>query len=52
MLNLSLNKLKLFAKNKGIKDYENKSENDLVKTFSEPKSTTCLSERKRYHKIF
>ena len=31
MLNLSLNELKLIAKNRGIKDYGNKSENESIK---------------------
>ena len=37
MLNLTLNELKLVAKNRGIKDYENKSEDNLMKILSEPK---------------
>ena len=32
VLNLTLNELKLVAKSKGIKDYENKSENNLENT--------------------
>ena len=31
MINLSLNKLKLIGKSRGIKDYENKSKDDLIK---------------------
>ena len=31
MINLSLNELKLIAKYRGIKDYTNKSEGDLIK---------------------
>ena len=31
MINLSLIELKLIAKNRDIKDYENKSEDDLIK---------------------
>ena len=31
MINLSLNELKLIAKYRGIKDYKNKSEGDLIK---------------------
>ena len=31
MINLSLNELKLVAKSKAIKGYENKSEDDLIK---------------------
>ena len=30
VLNLTLNELKLVAKSRGIRDYENKSENDLI----------------------
>ena len=31
MIILSLDELKLIAKDRGIKDYENKSEDDLIK---------------------
>ena len=44
MLNLALNELNLGAKSRGIKDHENKSEDDLIKTLSEPK--TNLSKKK------
>ena len=44
MINLSLNELKLAAKSRGIKDYENKSEDDLIKILSEPKTKTSLSK--------
>ena len=46
MLNLSLNELKLVAKSRGIKDFENKSEDDLIKILSEPKTKTSLSKKK------
>ena len=46
MLNLALNELNLVAKSRGIKDHENKSEDDLIKTLSEPKTKTNLSKRK------
>ena len=46
MLNLSLNELKLVAKSRGIKDYENKSEDDLIKIVSEPKTKRSLSKKK------
>ena len=46
MLNLALNELKLVAKSRGIKDYENKSEDDLIKILSEPKTKTSLSKKK------
>ena len=51
MLNLTLNELKLVAKRRGIKDYGNKSEDDLIKILSEPKTKTNLSKKKiRYIK--
>ena len=31
MINLSLNELKLLAKSRNLRDYENKSEKDLTK---------------------
>ena len=37
MINLSLDELKLVAKNRNIRDYESKSEKDLIKVLSEPK---------------
>ena len=37
MINLSLNELKLVAKNRDINDYENKSEEDLIKILGERK---------------
>ena len=46
MLNLTLIKLKLAAKSRGIKYYENKSEDDLIKTLNEPKTKTTLSKKK------
>ena len=46
MTNLSLNKLKLIAKNRSIKDYKNKSENDLIKILREPKPKINLSKNK------
>ena len=42
MLNLTLNELKLVAKSRGIKDYENKSEDDLIKILSELKTKNKL----------
>ena len=49
MINLSLNELKLIAKNRDIKDYENKSKDDLIKILREPR-TKSLS-KKRIKKI-
>ena len=46
ILNLSLNELKLVAKSRDIKNYENKSEGDLIKILREPKTKTNLSEKK------
>ena len=46
MINLSLNELKLIAKTRNIKDYKNKSENDLIKILSEPKPKINLSKKK------
>ena len=37
MINLSLSELNVNAKSRNIKDYKNKSENDLIKILSEPK---------------
>ena len=45
MINLSLNELKLIAKNRNIKDYL-KFENDLIKIFSKPKPKINLSKNK------
>ena len=36
MLNISLNELKLIAKSRTIKDYKNKSKDELTKTFNQP----------------
>ena len=46
MINLSLNDLKLIAKNRCIKDYENKSEDDLTKILSEPTIKISLLKKK------
>ena len=45
MVNILLNKLKLIAKNIGIKEYENKSEDDLIKILSEPKTKIGISKK-------
>ena len=37
MINLSPDELKLIAKNRDIKDYKNKSEEDLIKILNEQK---------------
>ena len=46
MINLSIDELKLVSKNRGIKDYENKSEEDLIKIHSEPKPKISISKNK------
>ena len=46
MLKLTLNELKLVAKSRGIKDYENNFEDDLIIIISEPKTKTSLSKKK------
>ena len=46
MINLSLNELKLIAKSRSVKDYKNKSEEDLIKILSEPKPNTSFSKEK------
>ena len=38
--------MKLVAKSRDIKNYENKSEDDLIKILREPKTKTNLSEKK------
>ena len=44
MMSLSLNELKLVAKSRGKRDYENKSEDELIKVLSEPKPKISLSK--------
>ena len=52
MINLSLDELKLIAKNRGIKDYKNKSKDDLIKILSEPKTKiSFLKNRKDVKKM-
>ena len=46
MINLSLNELKLITKSRNIKDYKNKSENDLIKIPNKPKPNINLSKTK------
>ena len=46
MINISLDELKLVAKNRGIKDYENKSEEDLIKILSESKPKINIPKKK------
>ena len=46
MINLSLNKLELIARNRNIKDYEENSEEDLIKILREPKPEKTFLKRK------
>ena len=46
MINLSLDELKLVAKNRNIKNYENKSEKDLKEILSKPKPKINISKMK------
>ena len=46
MINLSLDELKLVAKNRNIRDYENKSEKDLIKVLSELKPKIRINKKK------
>ena len=46
MINLSLDELKLVAKNRNIKGYEKKSEEDLIKILSEPKPKISITKKK------
>ena len=46
MIILSLDELKVIAKKIGIKDYENKSEDDLIKIFSKPSKKLKLSKKR------
>ena len=46
MINLSLIELKPIAKTWGIKDYKSKSEDDLIKVLSEPKTNISFSKKR------
>ena len=46
MINLSLDELKLLAKSRSLRDYENKSEKDLIKALSEPKPKIRINKKK------
>ena len=46
MINVSLDELKLVAKNRNIRDYENKSEKDLIKALSKPKPKIKIDKKK------
>ena len=46
MTNLSLDELRLTAQNRNIRDYENKSEKDLIKALSKPKPKIRINKNK------
>ena len=46
ILNLALNELKLVGKSRVIKGYKNKSEDDLRKILTKPKTKTSLFKKK------
>ena len=46
MINLSLDELRLMAQNRNTRDYENKSEKDLIKALSKPKPKTKIDKKK------
>ena len=46
MINLSLDELKLVAKNRNIRDYESKSEKDLIKVLSELNPKIRINKKK------
>ena len=46
MISLSLDELKLVAKNRNIKEYKNKFEEDLIKILSEPKPKISIFKKK------
>ena len=46
MINLSLGELRLIAQNRNIRDYENKSEKDLIKALGEPKLKIRITKKK------
>ena len=47
MINLSLDELRLIAQSRNIRDYENKSEKDLLRALSDPKSKPKIRNNKR-----
>ena len=46
MINLSLDELRLIGQNRNIRDYENKSEKDLIKALSKPKPKIRINKNK------
>ena len=57
MINVSLDELKLVAKSRDIRDYENKSKKDLIKVLSKPKPKMKINKknlqeiRKYFHEL-
>ena len=45
MVNLSLDELRLIAQNRNISDYENKSEEDLIKELSQTKPKIRINRK-------
>ena len=45
MINLLLDELRLIAQNWNIRNYENKSEKDLIKALSEPKPKIRINKK-------
>ena len=46
MINLSLDELRLIVQNRNIRDYENKSEKDLIKALSKSKPKIRINKKK------
>ena len=46
IIKLSLNELKLIARDRNIQDYKNKSEDDLIKILTEPKPKISITKKK------
>ena len=46
MINLSLNNLKAIAKSRNIKDYENKSDKDLLNSLNNTNIKISISKKK------
>ena len=46
MINLSLDELRLVAQRRDIRDYENKSREDLIKALGKPKPKIRINKKK------
>ena len=51
LINLSFDELRLIAQIRNISDYENKSNDDLIKALSEPKPETLKPKPKKIKTI-